>query len=418
MRLGKSPNFRNPSGRFRHLAQATGGARSYGAKHVMGALVGHPRISSEVHWAEWNTTVPPYSVGVEEEVMLLDPRREWALAQRIDDVLELLPPALVGYVSAETHQAAIELRTDPHEDVSTVIEQLRRLRVQLAELLGQMGLAAAAAGAHPLSLWSETRVTSASRYQLIRQTMRDLATREPTFALHVHIAVPDSERAIDLYNRLRAHLPLLLALSGNSPFWRGRDSGFASIRTVLFQAFPRTGIPRRYSSYSDWVETVDLQLRAGAIPEPTFLWWDVRPQPRLGTVEVRVMDAQSRIRETASLVALTQSIARLELEEGYASGAIISSDEVLAENHFLAARDGVDARLIDPTTESLRPLNEQVIELLEALHHHAAELGCLEHLERVATLAAAPGAARLRAHPPGEAGLAGLVPMLAGMFTE
>lgn len=384
----------------------------------MGALVDHSRVSSEAQWAEWNTAVIPYSVGVEEEVMLLDPRMEWALAQRIEDVLEVLPPKLIGHVSAETHQAAIELRTDPHESVGPVIEQLRRLRVQLAALLGQMGLAAAEAGTHPLALSSETKVTSASRYQLIRQTMRDLATREPTFALHVHIAVPDPERAIDLYNRLRAHLPLLLALSGNSPFWRGRDSGFASIRTVLFRAFPRTGIPRRYESYSDWVQTVELQLRAGAIPEPTFLWWDVRPQPRLGTVEVRVMDAQSRIHETASLVALTQSIARLELEEGYASEAIITADEVLAENHFLAARDGVDARLIDPTTESRRPVKEQLVELLEALHDHAAELGCLEHLERVPALAAAPGAARLRTHPTHEAGPVGLVAMLAGLFAE
>jgi carboxylate-amine ligase len=384
----------------------------------MGAFVGHCPVSAETHWAEWNTAVHPYCVGVEEEVMLLDPRRDWALAQRIEDVLDALPPALVAHVSAETHQAAIELRTDPHESVSSVIDEVRRLRVQLAATLGPMGLAAAAAGTHPLALWSETKVTSASRYQLIQQTMRDLATREPTFALHVHIAVPDPERAIDLCNRLRAHLPLLLALSGNSPFWHGRDSGFASIRTVLFQAFPRTGIPRRYGSYSDWVETVDLQLRAGAIPEPTFLWWDVRPQPRLGTVEVRVMDAQSRIRETASLVALTQSIARLELEEGYASEAILSSDEVLAENHFLAARDGIDARLIDPTTESLRPVNKQLIELLDAVHRHAAELGCLEQLERVAALAAAPGAARLRTHVRGGEELAGVPAMLAGVFAQ
>ena len=329
-----------------------------------------------------------------------------------------LPPALVGYVSAETHQAAIELRTDPHESVGTVIEQLRRLRVQLAALLGQMGLATATAGTHPLARWSETKVTSASRYQLIRQTMRDLAMREPTFALHVHIAVPDPERAIDLYNRLRAHLPLLLALSGNSPYWRGRDSGFASIRMVLFQAFPRTGIPRRYGSYSDWVETVDLHLRAGAIPEPTFLWWDVRPQPRLGTVEVRVMDAQSRIDETAALVALTQSIARLELEEGYVSEDILSSQEVLAENRFLAARDGADARLIDPTTESLRPLTDQLNELLESVHHHAATLGCSEQLERIPALAAVPGASRQRTHHTDEESLTRLMATLAEIFTQ
>src|SRR6201994_6408 len=144
--------------------------------------------------------------------------------------------------------------------------------------------------------------------------MRGLATREPTFALHVHVAVPDPERATALYTRLRAHLPILLALSGNSPFWRGSDSGFASIRTVLFQAFPRTGMPRRFGSYSEWVETVDLQLRTGAIPEPTFLWWDVRPQPRLGTVEVRVMDAQSKLGESAAIAALVQAIVRAEVE--------------------------------------------------------------------------------------------------------
>ena len=383
----------------------------------MGSFVGHPPVSSEAMWAEWNTAVRPYSVGVEEEVMLLDPQHGWALAQRIEDVLEVLPPGLVNYVSAETHQAAIELRTDPHESVATAIAQLRRLRVELDALLGGMGLAAAAAGTHPSALWSETEVTSASRYQLIRRTMRTLATREPTFALHVHIAVPDPDRAIDLYNRLRAHVPLLLALSGNSPFWRGRDAGFASTRTILFQAFPRTGLPRRYGSYSEWVETVDLQLRAGALPESTFLWWDVRLQPRFGTVEVRVMDAQSRIAETATLVALTQSIARLELEEGYVSEDIVSAEEVLAENRFLAARDGVDARLIDPTTESLRPLNDQLVELLDSLHNHAAALGCFEQLEQVPALAAAPGASRQRAHPTSEEGLTGLVATLAGMFT-
>ena len=384
----------------------------------MGMSVGHPTVSSEARWAEWNTAVHPYSVGVEEEVMLLDPQRRWGLAQRIEDVLEMLSPALVGYVSAETHQAAIELRTDPHESVGAATAQLRHLRVELVALLGRMGLAAAAAGAHPMALWSETEVTSASRYRLIRETMRDLTTREPTFALHVHIAVPDPERAIDLYNRLRAHLPLLLALSGNSPFWRGRDAGFASTRTILFQAFPRTGIPRRYGSYSEWVETVDLQLRAGALPEPTFLWWDVRPQPRFGTVEVRVMDAQSRIAETATLVALVQSIARLELEEGYASEDLVRAEEVLAENRFLAARDGVDAHLIDPTAESLRPLNDQLNELLESVHDHAAALGCLEQLEPISALAAATGASRQRAHATGEEGLERLVATLAEVFTE
>jgi carboxylate-amine ligase len=384
----------------------------------MGTSVGHREISAATEWADWNSEVHPYGIGVEEEVMLVDPRRRWALAQRIDDVLELLPAPLAGYVSAETHQAAIELRTDPHQTVGPAVAQLRWQRDELAGALASMGLAAAGAGTHPLAVWSETEVTSASRYQLIRQTMRDLTTREPTFALHVHIAVPDPETAIDLYNRLRVHLPLLLALSGNSPFWRGRDAGFASTRTILFQAFPRTGMPRRYGSYSEWVEAVDLQLRVGALPEPTFLWWDIRPQPRFGTVEVRIMDAQSRVADTAALVALVQSIAGLELEEGYVSAHVCSCEEVLAENRFLAARDGMDARVIDTGTESLRPIREVLVELLDSAEPHAAALGCADELDRVAALAAEPGAARQRAYLSAGQRLARLVASLAGAFTE
>jgi glutamate---cysteine ligase / carboxylate-amine ligase len=386
-------------------------------ERTMNTFVSHHRVSSGVEWAEWNTAVDPYSVGVEEEVMLLDPARRWGLAQRIEDVLEEIPASMIGHVSAETHQAAIELRTDPHRRVGPAIEQLHRLRADLAALLARMGLAAGAAGTHPMAEWSETEVTSASRYQLIRRTMRELVSREPTFALHVHVAVPDPERAIDLYNRLRAHLPLLLALSGNSPFWRGRDAGFASSRTFLFQAFPRTGIPRRYDSYSEWVETVDLQLRAGALPEPTFLWWDVRPQPRLGTVEVRVMDVQSELDHTAALVALTQAITRLELEERYSPDDVVSAEEVLAENRFLAARDGCDVRMIDPATESLRPMREQLAELLRAARPHADALRCREQFDQIGALAASPGAASQRARAMGETGLVGMIAGLATGFS-
>ncbi len=375
-------------------------------------------MPAQAQWAEWNGEVTAYSIGIEEEVMLLDPQRQWELAQRIDDVLEQLPVALAGYVSAETHQAAIELRTDPHGSVVQAVAQLGALRARLADGLAGMGLAAAGAGTHPLALWSDTEVTTASRYQLIQRTMRDLTVREPTFALHVHIGVPDPERAIDLYNRLRVHLPLLLALSGNSPFWRGRDAGFASTRTILFQAFPRTGMPRRYGSYAEWVDAVDFQLRVGALPEATFLWWDIRPQPRFGTIEIRIMDAQSRLSETATLVSLVRSIARLELEEGYVSEHACASEEVLAENRFLAARDGVEARLIDTTTESLRPAKEILLELLQAAAPHAAALGCVDELEGTATLAAAPGAARQREHRSGQDPLVRLVESLAAMFVE
>jgi carboxylate-amine ligase len=211
---------------------------------------------------------------------------------------------------------------------------------------------------------------------------------------------------------------MLLALSSNSPFWRGRDAGFASTRTFLFQAFPRTGMPRRYSSYDEWVEAVDLQIRAGALPEPTFLWWDVRLQPRFGTIEIRVMDAQTSLADTAALLALVQSIARLELEEGYVAEHLIRAEEVLEENRFIAARDGVHAHLIDTTEESLRSVSELLAQLLDAAGPHATELGCRAQLDEMTTLLANSGAVRQRACAADAPGLVRLVEGLSARFTE
>jgi carboxylate-amine ligase len=340
-------------------------------------------------WSTWQPSAP-YTVGLEEEVMLLDPH-DWELAQRSDEILPRLSRGLAAHVSAETHQAAIELATDAHATVAGAHAQLRDLRGSLAAELAELGFAAAAAGTHPTALWTETRVSPASRYQVIHGTMADLASREPTFALHVHVGVPDEDRGIELYNRLRAHLPLLLALSANSPFWQGRATGLASTRTSVFGTFPRTGVPRRFASYEDWVETVDTLLRCGAFPEPTFLWWDIRPQPAFGTVEIRCMDAQADVRATAALCALVQCLARLELEDGYASPTLVGAEEVLEENRFLAARDGMEADLLDPGAEVRAPARAQLRRLLDALGPHADALGCRTELERVGALALAPG---------------------------
>jgi carboxylate-amine ligase len=361
----------------------------------MGASVGHEDVGALPEWAEWNPAATAYTLGVEEEVMLLDPWR-WSLAQRIEDALDGLPASLGGFISAETHQAAIELATDPHVTVAGAVDQLRALRGQLSDGLAALGIAVAAAGTHPTATWKETEVSPAGRHQLIHETMRELARREPTFALHVHVGVAEAASATRLFNRLRAHLPLLLALSANSPFWQGRDAGICSARTIVFSSFPRTGIPRRFASYLDWVGTVDPLIRAGAIPEPTFLWWDVRLQPRLGTIEIRIMDAQTEVADTAALVALVQSVARLELEEGFVVEELVGAPEVLAENRFLALRDGMDAQLIDPVAERLVPARELLERLLDAARPHADELGCRDELEGAARLAAAPGATRQR----------------------
>src|ERR1700733_12242627 len=316
-------------------------------------------------WAGWSAS-EAYTLGVEEEVMLLDPANDWSLAQRIDEVLPQLSARLGERVAGETHGSAVELSTDPHAAVDDAVDQVHRLRATLSKELAAAGLRAASAGTHPFAVWSEMQIAGGDRHQAVYGSMRELARREPTFALHVHIGVGDPERAIELYNRLRGHLALLLALAANSPFWQGRDTGLASARVPIFQAFPRVGVPRRLDDYSEYVETVDLLLRCHAFPEPTFLWWDVRPQPRFGTVEVRIMDAQITGVETAALAALVQSIAHLELEEGYHTDPQWDRPELLAENRFIAARDGMSARLIDPVAEQRIPARRVLATLLEA----------------------------------------------------
>jgi carboxylate-amine ligase len=354
--------------------------------------------------------------------MLLDPR-DWSLASRIDEVLAALPAAVAARAAQETHGSALELASRPHATVAAAAGELASLRAALVETLAPLELRAAVCGTHPFAKWSEVEVSPGARYRTIYDSMRELARREPTFALHVHVAVPDAEAAVCALRGLRVHVPLLLALAANSPFWQGRDTGLASARVPIFGTFPRVGIPRRFGSYSEYVEAVDVLLRCGAFAEPTFLWWDVRLQPRLGTIEVRIMDAQTRAGDNAALAALVQCAVRLEATDGYVDEAIAARPEVLEENRFLATRDGMRAELLDPEHDTRRPVRDILDELLSACRPHAVALGCEAELAAVPALAAEPGDHRQRVlagvhqGDPVGPGLGLLVGALAAEFT-
>ena len=369
-------------------------------------------------WARWasQSTGSEWTLGVEEEVMLLRPG-SWTLAQAIDDVLPALPADLRAQMCSETHSCAIELNTGVHRTAASACEELAALRVALRGALEPLELSAACSGTHPFAIWHDMKVAGAERHQEVSGSMRALARREPTFALHVHVGVPTPAGALAALNQVRAHLPLLLALSANSPYWQGRDTGLASARTPLFQAFPRVGIPRVFSSYADWVRSVDLLIASEALPDHTFLWWDARLQPRYGTLEVRIMDAQVSVPHTAALVALVQCLVRLEVLEGFASSRRLHAQEVLEENRFLAARDGARAELIDADLGRRVPVAELAHELVEACRPHAADLDCTQELACVLGLVEEPGAERQRALAgPGD-DQRGLVGSLAEAFT-
>jgi len=344
-------------------------------------------------WAEWpeQPLNSYYSLGIEEELMLID--TEGRMSFRGEEVLESLAESVGGYCSLETHAAVVEVETSPQPTVLTAISELSEVRSSLIEPLDALGLRAAGAGTHPLATWVETQVPDQDRYQKVLETMRALARREPTMAMHVHVAVPSAAGAIAALNGLRERLPVILALSANSPFWQARDSGLASTRTSLFGAFPRTGLPPYFDSYADWVERVDVLIRCGAIPEPTFLWWDARLQPRFGTIEVRIADTQSRLEDVAALVALIQCLVKEAAEGGLTAEA---RREVVAENRFLASRDGIEAKFIDLHAETLVPLSAWVGDALASCEPHARELHCEAELARVHELCLKNGAVRQR----------------------
>lgn len=365
-------------------------------------------------WSAWpeRSDREAFTLGVEEELMLLAPG-SWGLAQAADELLPRLPADARSRVSPETHAAALEIGTGVHGAVSDATAELRELRDAVRDTAAAAELAVASAATHPFAVWRDTALGRGDRQAEVYGSMRELARREPTYALHVHVAMPDADAAVRVFNRMRVHLPLLLALSANSPFWQGRDTGLASARTPLFQAFPRVGIPRRYDSYEDWVGTVDMLVRCEAFPDSSYLWWDVRMVPRYGTLEIRIMDAQIDLDATATLVALVQCLARMELHEAWAEEASHAPPEVWDENRFVAARDGVDAKLIVATEGVRMPVLHRVAELLPHLRPHAQDLGCAAELDGIDRLLRENGAKRQLRLARTEHRLPGLVAALA-----
>jgi len=324
----------------------------------------------------------PFSVGVEEELFLVDPLTG-AQANSSAGVIERLGP-LAGQVQQELHSCQIELITDVCENCGEAIEALaamrRTVRATGAGLLGS--------GTHPSAFEGDAEISDKERYERIRHLLGD-AVATPVGGLHVHVGMPGAETAIRAFNALRTHLPLLAALAANSPFRHRRDTGLASAREVTIRAWPRTGVPRAMRDFSDFCSTAARLARAADVPDYTWFWWKLRPHPRLGTVEVRALDAQASLGDTAAIVALTHCLARDAAE---ANPVDDPPSELVEEGMFRAARFGVDARLPDAEGH-LRPMPELLDRALAIAARHARELDCTEQLKLLPELVRSGGGA-------------------------
>jgi glutamate---cysteine ligase / carboxylate-amine ligase len=331
---------------------------------------------------EHRFTGPSYTLGIEEELMIVD-NETLDLSNSIEGLLDDLSEITTeGEVKPELMESVCEIATTPTANAAEAGAQLRALRRQVQQVAAQRGLAIGSAGTHPFAMWEDQRIVARPRYRDLVSGLQFVARQEIIFGIHVHVGIDDPNKAIHVTNGMRVHLPLLLSLSANSPFWRGDSTGLNSTRTPIFRTFPRVGIPPRYDNFEDWRKRIEFMVRAKAIGDYTYLWYDVRPHPNFGTVEIRVMDSQTRVEHTLALAALIQAMVK-ELAEHYEAGKRLSRYpyEMLDENKWLAARHGLDGQLVDlPKTDRV-PVVELARRLMKRLRPHAEELGSATELE-------------------------------------
>ena len=293
----------------------------------------------------------PYTLGVEEEYMLLD-GQTLDLVQHVETVLAAAEgDELADRVNPELMQSVLEIATPVCSSPAEIDAELRKLRTYVTGLAREREMRVGSAGTHPFSLFERQRITARDRYHHLVDQLQYIARRELIFGLHIHVAVDDPEKAIKVVNGLLAHLSSLLALSASSPFWRGEPTGLASSRQMVFAAFPRSGPPPRFNDYADYAEVVGQLEKTGCIADYTHIWWDIRLHPRFGTVEIRVCDAVTRVEDAVALAAFCQSLVKLYSEHYEVGKEIPSYHRILTtENKWLAARYGLEAPVMDLAT--------------------------------------------------------------------
>jgi carboxylate-amine ligase len=323
---------------------------------------------------------PPFTVGVEEEYMLLDPAT-YDLVPGIERVLVAERRGrYAGLVAAELFESEVEFHTPVCRTIGELGEALRHVRTHAAATAAGQGLRLGSAGTHPFGHFERQPVTARERYRALVDVLQYAARRELIFGLHVHVAIPDPDLAVRLMTLLEPHLCELVALSANSPFWRGEATGFAACRHLIFAAFPRSGQPPRFAGFDEYAAVVDELVATGCIEDYTRIWWDVRPHPRFGTLEVRVMDAVSRIDDAVALTAYVQSLVVLLAASRHDLGLRLPHPVLSRENQWQAARYGLEAIVAAPAGGERLRVRELIRQTMRRLGPIARDLGCEREL--------------------------------------
>jgi carboxylate-amine ligase len=306
-----------------------------------------------------------YTLGIEEEFAIVDPETR-ELRSHIQEILEGGKVVLKGQIKPEMHQSVVELGTEICDSIGHARAHVIELRSKLATLADKAGLKIASVGTHPFSHWRDQLITEGERYREIVKDMQQLARANLIFGLHVHVGIPSRELAIHVMNQARYFLPHIYALSVNSPFWVGQDTGLKGYRLKVFERFPRTGIPDAFESLSEYEDYCKLLVKTGCVDNAKKIWWDIRLHPFFDTLEVRVCDAQTRVDDTLAIAALIQAIiAKLHKLLHRNTTFRVYRRRLLDENRWRASRYGIDGKLIDFGRETEVDTRSLLNELLE-----------------------------------------------------
>jgi carboxylate-amine ligase len=335
-----------------------------------GALIDHSR--------------PSFNIGIEEEYQTVDPVTRDLKSHIHAEIVQKGRLLMAERVKPEMHQSVVEIGTSVCENIQEARDEIRSIRRQIITLARANGLRLSAGGTHPFALWSKQEIYPDERYRVIVEDLKMVARANLIFGLHVHIGVEDRETAIQLMNNARYFLPHLLALSANSPFWLGMETGLRSYRCKVFDKFPRTNIPDIYQSWSEFENYVNLLIHTNCIDNAKKIWWDIRPHPYFPTLEFRVCDMPMRLEETIAVAALCQAIiAKLyQLHERNLSFRHYSRS-LLMENKWRAARYGLDGKMIDFGKQTEVPARELIGEILEFVSDVVDELGSQEEISYI-----------------------------------
>jgi glutamate---cysteine ligase / carboxylate-amine ligase len=339
---------------------------------------------------------PTFSIGIEEEYQTIDPETRDLRSHIQSEIIPKGKAVTDERVKPEMHQSVIEVGTRVCRDIKEAKADIRKLRREMISLAKENGLLLAAAATHPFADWRKQEIYPDERYKRVVEDLQLVARANLVFGLHVHVGIEDRNTTIHIMNSMRYFLPHILALSTNSPFWMGMNTGFKSYRSKVFERFPRTNIPDTFSNWADFETFVSLLIKTNCIDNAKKIWWDVRPHPFFSTLEVRVCDIPMRLDETMAIAALIQAtVAKLYRLHAANQSFRLYGRALIMENKFRAARYGMGGMLIDFGKESEVPLRDLMVEYLAFIDDVVDDLGSREEINYIhEILASGTGADR------------------------